>query len=104
MPPQLGKLTNLTTLDLSSNHLTSLPVSLGDLAALQQLNLENNQLTSVPKELGRLKALTFLSLGGNPELSALPEEVEQLSTAHGGKCTIEIESSHMHSALREEEE
>jgi hypothetical protein len=31
-----------------------------------------------------------LYLVGNPDLGALPEEVEQLSTSHGGKCTITI--------------
>jgi hypothetical protein len=30
-----------------------------------------------------IKALTSLSLAGNPDLAALPEEVEQLSTARG---------------------
>jgi hypothetical protein len=44
----------------------------------------------VPKELGNLKALTSLYLGGNPDLAPLPEQVEQLSTTHGGICTIEI--------------
>jgi len=44
----------------------------------------------VPEELGNLKALTSLSLVGNPDLAPLPQEVEQLSMAHGGKCTITI--------------
>jgi len=44
----------------------------------------------VPKELGDLKALTILNLAGNPDLALLPEEVEQLSTTHGGICTIII--------------
>jgi len=29
-----------------------------------------------------------LDVAWNPDLAALPEEVEQLSTTHGGKCTI----------------
>jgi hypothetical protein len=29
-----------------------------------------------------------LTLDGNPDLAPLPEEVEQLSTTHGGICTI----------------
>ena len=50
---------------------------------MQSLGLSYNKLTSVPKELGNLKAMTSLSLAGNPDLAALPEEVEQLSTARG---------------------
>jgi len=42
----------------------------------------------VPKELENLKALTSLTLVGNPDLAPLPQEVEQLSTTHGGICTI----------------
>jgi Leucine-rich repeat (LRR) protein len=66
------------------------PVELGNLTALQWLDLAANQLTSVPVEHGHLKALTWLNLVGNPDLAALPEELEQLSTTHGGKCTIDI--------------
>jgi hypothetical protein len=42
----------------------------------------------VPKQLGDLNAMDQLRLGGNPGLAALPEEVDQLSTAHGGICDI----------------
>jgi len=44
----------------------------------------------VPKELGNLNALKSLEIGGNPNLAALPDEVEQLSTTHGGICFIRI--------------
>jgi hypothetical protein len=35
-----------------------------------------------------IKALDYLYLVRNPDLAPLPEEVEQLSTARGGICTI----------------
>jgi len=37
-----------------------------------------------------IKALGTLSLGGNPDLAPLPQEVEQLSTTHGGICSINL--------------
>jgi len=36
-----------------------------------------------------IKALTSLSLVGNPDLAALPEEVEQLSTARGRAAQVD---------------
>jgi Leucine-rich repeat (LRR) protein len=88
VPASLGALTALTRLDLSGKQLTSVPASLGALTALTRLDLRNNQLATVPAALGNLKALTRLDVAWNPDLAALPEEVEQLSTTHGGKCTI----------------
>jgi len=88
VPAALGNLTALEVLRLELNQLTSVPAELGRLAALTRLDLRNNQLTTVPAALGNLKALTRLDLAWNPDLAALPEEVEQLSTTHGGICTI----------------
>jgi DAPkinase-like Roc (Ras of Complex) protein/Leucine Rich Repeat (LRR) protein len=44
LPESLGRLTQLRSLDLSSNQLTALPESLGQLMQLQWLNLSNNPL------------------------------------------------------------
>jgi Leucine-rich repeat (LRR) protein len=54
------------------------------------LDLNHNRLTSLPPELGKLKSLYYLRLVGNPDLAALPEEVEQLSKTRGGRCYIQI--------------
>ncbi len=77
VPPELGQLTNLRALDLSSNQLTALPPELGQLANLEQLNLFRNRLTTLPPELGQLVNLIILYLGDN-QLTALPPQLGQL--------------------------
>jgi Leucine-rich repeat (LRR) protein len=45
IPHHIGKLVNLSSLQLQSNHLTgSVPESLGDLILLEDLNLSSNNL------------------------------------------------------------
>ena len=48
LPPEIGKLTSLTTLDLRQNQLTTLPPVIGKLTNLTTLHLERNQLTTLP--------------------------------------------------------
>ena len=80
IPAELGKLTNLTYLSLYNNQLTSIPAELAQLTNLMELHLENNQLTSVPPELGRLTKLNTLTLDGNKDLISPPPEVVQQGT------------------------
>jgi internalin A len=82
VPEWLGNLTALTTLDLSENQLTSVPESLGNLTALTILDLSVNQLASVPKSLGNLTALTSLDLGRN-QLASVPESLGNLTGLTG---------------------
>jgi internalin A len=76
VPPEIGQLTNLRTLRLDGNRLTSLPPEMTRLTNLQELQLENNQLTALPPEIGRLTRLRSLSLAGN-QLTALPWELAE---------------------------
>ena len=81
IPPELGGLSNLTDLSLDSNQLTGeIPPELGDLSNLTDLYLSNNQLTGeIPPELGRLSNLTDLSLDSNQLTGEIPPELGGLS-------------------------
>ena len=59
IPPELGNLTNLKTLNLANSRLIgSIPKELGNLSKLEKLYLYNNQLTGkIPQELGNLTNL-----------------------------------------------
>ena len=77
LPPEIGKLQNLTSLNLMSNQLSSLPPEIGKLQNLTSLSLSSNQLSSLPPEIGKLQNLTELSLRSN-QLSSLPPEIGKL--------------------------
>ena len=82
LPPELGNLTNLTTLRLASNQLTGpLPPELGNLTNLTTLYGYSNQLTgAIPPELGNLASLTSLHLSNNQLTGTLPPELENLAS------------------------
>jgi internalin A len=79
LPESLGKLSKLTTLNVSHHKLTSLPKSLGDLATLTRLDLGSNQLATLPESLGSLTKLTTLNLNSN-QLTAVPLWLRDLTT------------------------
>src|SRR5438093_1390211 len=69
VPPEIGQLTQLTTLNLDKNQLTSVPPEIGQLTQLDRLDLDNNQLAELPDSLRRLSNLRVLFLHGNPQLN-----------------------------------
>ena len=83
IPAELGELTNLRYLRLSSygphvsDGLTgSIPPELGNLTNLTHLNLGGNHLTgSIPPELGNLTNLTSLDLDYNDLTGSIPSEL-----------------------------
>ena len=79
IPVEIGQLVNLKTLDLSDNQLTVIPAEIGKLVNLQYLYLSNNQLTFLPVEIGQLVALQVLGLSSN-QFTFLPVEIGQLVT------------------------
>ena len=80
IPPELGGLAALTTLDLSGNYLAAIPPELGGLAALTTLDLSGNRLAVTPPELGGLTALTTLDLSDNQLKGRIPPELVDLAS------------------------
>ncbi|BBI16258.1 leucine-rich repeat domain-containing protein [Neochlamydia sp. S13] len=78
LPKEIGQLTLLQNLNLSQNYLTFLPKEIGLFLQLISLNLNENQLTCLPKEIGDLHWLRHLNLSNN-HLVSLPKEIQQLS-------------------------
>ena len=79
VPAEVGRLSALTALWLSSNQLTSVPSEIGQLTSLEVLCIHGNQLTSVPAEIWQLTSLHMLALSFN-QLTSLPAEIGQLTS------------------------
>ena len=81
IPPELGSLSNLESLELAQNRLSGeIPPELGNLANLEEMNLWVNQLSGeIPPELGSLANLEDLYLSGNELSGEIPSELGNLS-------------------------
>ncbi|XP_024370975.1 uncharacterized protein [Physcomitrium patens] len=77
IPREIGKLVNLTHLDLRDNNFTgTIPPELGNLVLLEGMFLSNNQLTGrIPREFGRLGNMVDLHLFQNRLDGPIPEEL-----------------------------
>ncbi|XP_044270197.1 leucine-rich repeat-containing protein 59 [Tribolium madens] len=71
LPDNFTTLTHLTKLDLSKNQLTELPEEFGDLVKLKYLDLYQNKLEYLPLSFHKLKALRWLDLKDNPLVPAV---------------------------------
>ena len=91
LPPEIGKLTNLTRIDLDENKLTALPPEIGKLAHLIELYMEGNRLTALPPEIRQLAGLTVLDLRANP----LPIPPEILEVTHDPARIINYYFEHL---------
>ena len=85
IPPELGSLTGLTSLNLRANALDGpIPPDLGNLPDLEELWLDGNALEGpIPPELGSLAGLRELSLGGNTLDGPIPPELGNLAGLEG---------------------
>ncbi len=81
IPPALGDLVNLRTLNLGYNELSgAIPVDLGRLVNLETLSVLVNELAGpIPRELGGLAKLQTLHLGSNGLTGAIPNELGDLA-------------------------
>ena len=85
IPPELGSLSGLTSLNLRANGLTGpIPPELGNLAGLEELWLDGNTLEGpIPPELGNLARLRDLRLRGNALAGPIPPELGNLAGLEG---------------------
>ena len=85
IPPELGSLSGLTSLNLRANALAGpIPPELGNLADLEELWLDGNALEGpIPPELGSLARLRTLSLSGNALEGPVPAELGALAGLEG---------------------
>ena len=81
IPVELANLKSLNRLNLLSNQLMGgIPVELGTLADLEDLWLQHNELTGpIPSALGDLANLQRLNLGGNRLTGPIPAELGRLA-------------------------
>ncbi|MBA7568016.1 hypothetical protein ES708_09735 [subsurface metagenome] len=80
IPPEIGDLTNLQYLELANNQLSgAIPDIIGNLHKLQGLYLSSNQLSgTIPVSIGNDTSLTSLGLGYNELTGAVPETIVNL--------------------------
>ena len=85
IPPELGRLAGLTSLNLSANALEGpIPAELGNLAGLTLLDLSTNALSGpIPPELGHLARLMSLNLRANALEGPIPPELGNLAGLEG---------------------
>eukprot|EP00038_Savillea_parva_P006499 m.164170 g.164170 ORF g.164170 m.164170 type:complete len:1061 (-) comp12391_c0_seq1:129-3311(-) len=70
--------TVLTSLNMSSNRLTSLPSELCEVRTLRQLNVARNEITELPMNLGNLFSLQQLNVSAN-KIAELPTSLFDLA-------------------------
>jgi internalin A len=78
LPPDIGRLTQLQSLNLESNRLRTLPWEIDQLTQLECLNLCGNQFRDLPLEIVQLIRLQSLDLGSN-RLGTLSWKIGQLT-------------------------
>ncbi|PRW45642.1 leucine rich repeat [Chlorella sorokiniana] len=90
VPEALRQLAGVTSLTLTSDHLTNLP-ALACITGLRMLCLDRNKLTQLPS-LGSAPSLTYLGLGDNTSLELDPASAERLAAEAPNLRSLEIGS------------
>ncbi|XP_048532161.1 plant intracellular Ras-group-related LRR protein 5 [Triticum urartu] len=79
LPVSLGKLQDVTELDISENRIMALPSTVGSLRYLTKLDIHSNQLINLPDTFGELSSLIDLDLHAN-QLKSLPASFGNLTS------------------------
>jgi hypothetical protein len=98
IPPEIGNLTNLTSLGLGNNQLIgSIPSEISNLTNLERLYLHNNQLTgSIPSEIWNLTNLTRLIVFDNQLTGEIPESICELTNLNWSPDFIDWSYSYLY--------
>ncbi|WOG83966.1 hypothetical protein DCAR_0103145 [Daucus carota subsp. sativus] len=91
LPDSIGKLSSLTTLDLSENRILALPATIGGLSSLRKLDLHSNKISELPDTIGDLLSLVSLDLRGN-QLASLPSTFGRLVRLE----ELDLSANHLH--------
>ncbi len=78
LPPSVGRLSALDTIDLVSAAIQDLPEAMGGLTRLKLLRVYRNQIRSLPESIGNLKNLSYLDAGYN-HIASVPSSMCELS-------------------------
>ncbi|KAI3505388.1 hypothetical protein L1887_27507 [Cichorium endivia] len=89
LPVSLGKLSNITELNLSDNKIMALPSSITNLTSLTKLDVHSNQLINLPDSFGELINLLDVDLHAN-RMKSLPESFGKLSNL----MNLDLSSNH----------
>lgn len=77
IPPEIGRLKNLTIFAIASNKLTQLPVEMSGLVSLKSLDVCKNLLQVLPPELGILREIRKLGIAANPWIDEIKEPAKK---------------------------
>jgi len=78
LPPEIGKLSELTTININIAGISKIAPEIGELKKLRFLTLHSGGIKELPKEIGQLNSLVLLSVN-NTLLETIPKEISALS-------------------------
>lgn len=77
LPVEIGRLTNLKSIDLNAQSLTDLPSTMASLVNLKKIELQINSFTEFPQTLLTIPNLEEVNLGGT-KITRLPDDIDKM--------------------------